>query len=51
LKSFSLPSMGEEGMRRHIELGARGAPPAVELALEDMKQGVEKLGGTWKPPE
>ena len=50
LKSFSLPSMGEQGVRRHIELGARGAPQDVERAMEDMKKGVEKLGGTWSPP-
>jgi molybdopterin-biosynthesis enzyme MoeA-like protein len=51
LKSFSLPSMGEEGVRRHIELGARGAPGEVPCAIEDMKRGVEQLGGTWGSPE
>jgi molybdopterin-biosynthesis enzyme MoeA-like protein len=50
LKSFSLPSMGEAGVRRHIELGARGVPEHVRHAIEDMKQGVEKLGGTWALP-
>jgi molybdopterin-biosynthesis enzyme MoeA-like protein len=50
LKSFSLPSMGEAGVRRHIELGARGTPEDVERAIEDMKKGVEKLGGHWQPP-
>jgi molybdopterin-biosynthesis enzyme MoeA-like protein len=49
LKSFSLPSMGEEGMRRHIELGVRDAPEAVSRAIEDMKLGVIALGGTWEP--
>jgi len=49
LKSFSLPSMGEEGVRRHIELGVRGAPEEVERAIEDMKRGVVKLGGSWEP--
>jgi molybdopterin-biosynthesis enzyme MoeA-like protein len=48
LKSFSLPSMGEQGVRRHIELGVRGVPDEVARAIEDMKQGVEKLGGTWE---
>jgi molybdopterin-biosynthesis enzyme MoeA-like protein len=48
LKSFSLPSMGEAGMRRHIELGVRGHPEEVAKAIEEMKAGVEKLGGRWE---
>jgi hypothetical protein len=55
LKSFSLPSMGEGGMRRHIELGVRGTPDEVTPAIEQMKQGVTALGGRWelaaKPPQ
>jgi molybdopterin-biosynthesis enzyme MoeA-like protein len=51
LKSFSLPSMGEDGRGRHIELGARGAPEQVALAIEEMKAGVTALGGTWHLPE
>ena len=49
LKTFSLPSMGEAGVRRHIELGARGNPEEVAKVIEDMKAGVEKLGGRWEP--
>ena len=48
LKTFSLPSMGEEGVRRHIELGARGDPAEVAKAILEMKAGVEKLGGRWE---
>ena len=48
LKSFSLPSMGEAGTRRHIELGVRGHPEEVAKAIEEMKAGVEKLGGRWE---
>lgn len=48
LKSFSLPSMGEQGARRHIELGVRGAPEEVAQAIEKMKTGVIALGGSWK---
>jgi molybdopterin-biosynthesis enzyme MoeA-like protein len=51
LKSFSLPSMGEAGVRRHIELGVRGAPEEVSEAIERMKAGVTSLGGTWQPVE
>ena len=49
LKSFSLPSMGEGGVRRHIELGVRGAPDEVAPAIERMKEGVTALGGRWEP--
>ena len=49
LKSFSLPSLGEQGARRHIELGVRGAPDQVTPAIERMKQGVTALGGNWEP--
>ena len=49
LKSFSLPSMGDAGVRRHIELGVRGAPDEVAPAIARMKEGVAALGGTWEP--
>ena len=49
LKSFSLPSMGEAGVRRHIELGVRGAPEEVAPAIARMKEGVAALGGRWEP--
>jgi molybdopterin-biosynthesis enzyme MoeA-like protein len=48
LKSFSLPSMGEAGMRRHIELGVRGSPDEVAPAIERMKEGIAALGGRWE---
>ena len=48
LKSFSLPSMGEAGVRRHIELGVRGAPGEVAPAIEQMQAGVVALGGRWE---
>ena len=47
LKVFSLPSVGEGGERRHIELGVRGAPDEVPAALEELKRGVTETGGTW----
>ncbi len=49
LKVFSLPSVGEGGKRRHIELGVRGAPEEVPAALEELKRGVTETGGNWEP--
>jgi len=51
LKVFSLPSVGEGGQRRHIELGVRGAPAEVPAALEELKRGVSETGGTWEAHE
>jgi molybdopterin-biosynthesis enzyme MoeA-like protein len=48
LKVFSLPSVGEDGGRRHIELGVRGAPEEVPAAMEELKRGVTETGGTWE---
>ena len=45
LKAFSLPSMGEGGTRRHIELGVRGAPAEVAPAMAEIRGGVDALGG------
>lgn len=49
IKTFSLPSVGEDGSRRHIELGARGTPEQVRPALDMLRAGVESLGGKWEP--
>jgi len=48
LKVFSLPSVGEGGRRRHIELGVRGSPEEVPAALEELKAGVTAAGGSWE---
>jgi len=50
LKAFSLPSMGEGGTRRHIELGVRGAPAEVGPAMERLRQGLAELGGSMDIP-
>ena len=50
LKAFSLPSMGEGGRRRHIELGVRGAPAEVGPAMERLRQGLAELGGSMDIP-
>jgi molybdopterin-biosynthesis enzyme MoeA-like protein len=49
LKTFSLPHMGEDDTRRHIELGVRGDPEEVAAALEVLKQGVAATGATFEP--
>lgn len=51
LKSFSLPSMGEAGARRNIELGVRGAPAEVPAAMEQIQAGIASLGGRWEPKQ
>jgi len=40
LKVFSLPHVGEDGTRRHIELGVRGEPTEVAAAIAMLKTGV-----------
>lgn len=51
LKAFSLPSMGKDGTRRHIELGVRGAPAQVPPAVQALRAGVAALGGTLDVPK
>ena len=50
LKTFSLPHMGEDGTRRHIELGVRGDPAEVGQAIEALKHGVVATGATFESP-
>ncbi len=45
VKVYSLPSMGEQGVRRHIELGVKGPTSSVAAAFEQLGQGVDRLGG------
>ena len=47
LRLFSLPSIGENGQRRHLELGVEGAPELVDAALEEIRQEVERRGISW----
>jgi len=44
VKVFSLPSMGEGGARRHVELGVRGDPREVAEAIERIRAGVKAAG-------
>jgi molybdopterin-biosynthesis enzyme MoeA-like protein len=47
VKVFSLPFLGSETMRRHIELGVRGAPEQVAPAMEVIRREVGALGYTF----
>ncbi len=55
VRAFSLPSVGdaERGAiyaRRHIDLGVKGEPEAVEAAFAMLKDGVQALGGELIAP-
>ena len=47
LRLFSLPSIGEDGQRRHLELGVEGAEALVDRAMEEIRQEVERRGINW----
>jgi molybdopterin-biosynthesis enzyme MoeA-like protein len=47
VKVFSLPHVGGEGLRRHIELGVRGDPAQVAQAIVQLREGVVLLGATY----
>jgi molybdopterin-biosynthesis enzyme MoeA-like protein len=46
VRVYSLPSVGEGGVRRHIELGAKGAAVQVEAAFERLRSGAVALGAS-----
>ena len=48
IKVFSLPSMGADGSRIHVELGVRGAPAQVKDAMEALRQQVRAAGFPYK---
>ena len=43
VKVYSLPSMGEGGLRRHIELGVKGEEAVVGPAFAALERGVTAL--------
>ncbi len=49
IKVFSLPSVGDATMRRHIELGVKGEPSQVEAAFERMLVGLNQLNAEYRP--
>lgn len=44
VKVFSLPSMGEDGSRRHVELGVRGDPNQVKEAADALRKSMRDAG-------
>ena len=48
IKVFSLPSMGQDGSRIHVELGVRGDPAQVEPAMQKLRQMVGDAGFPYK---
>lgn len=48
IRLASLPSTGD---RRHIELGVKGPPQAVEAATRRLAAGLRALGAQWTAPE
>ena len=48
VKVFSLPSMGEDGSRIHVELGVRGDPTEVDGAMEALRRAVSEGGFPYK---
>jgi molybdopterin-biosynthesis enzyme MoeA-like protein len=49
VKVFSLPSVGDDKLRRHIELGVKGEPTAVEAAYEAMLAGLAGFSAEYHP--
>jgi len=48
LKLFSLPTMGANGARGHIELGVRGAPEQVLEAMQEIRAEIARRGHPFK---
>ncbi len=45
---FSLPSFGNEHIRRHIELGMKGEPSQVQAAMLEIQAEMTSLGLEWQ---
>jgi hypothetical protein len=48
IKVFSLPSMGADGSRIHVELGVRGSPSEVDAAMQALRRAVGEAGFPYK---
>lgn len=51
IKVFSLPSMGADGSRIHVELGVRGDPAEVAGAIEALRRCVREAGFPFEDPK
>ena len=49
IKVFSLPSVDHPQWGRHVELGVKGQPDAVEAAYADLKQGLSAFTAQFGP--
>ncbi|MGN6578603.1 MAG: competence/damage-inducible protein A [Bordetella sp.] len=49
VRAFSLPTVGEDGRRPHIELGVKGEPGPSAEALAFLQAEAERLGGRMTP--
>lgn len=45
--AFSLPHLGSEALRMHIELGAKGTPEAVSAAMAEMRAEISRRAYEW----
>ncbi len=48
LKLFSLPTMGKDGSRGHIELGVRGDPTEVAQAMQEIRAEIARRGHPFR---
>ncbi|MRT27218.1 molybdopterin-binding protein [Herbaspirillum sp. CAH-3] len=48
VKVFSLPHVGDDKTRRHIDLGVKGDPAQVEPAFEKMQEGLRALHAEYQ---
>ena len=48
-KVFSLPSVGEDGNRRHIELGVKGEPTEAAAGFQRMLAALDTMRAEYKP--
>ena len=49
VRVFSLPSVGDENRRRHIELGVKGDPAQVAAAYDKMLAGLGQMKAEYQP--
>jgi molybdopterin-biosynthesis enzyme MoeA-like protein len=48
LRLFSLPSVSDDGQRRHLELGVEGEPALVDQAMAAIRDEVERRAIDWQ---